>query len=189
MEPVGELHQQHADVAGHRQDELLEVLRLRRFLRHEVELVELGHPVDQLRNIGAEAHFDVADVDLGVFHHIMQQARNDGHLVEAHISQQVRNPDRMGVISLAGIALLGAVMLYGKIIRLAEQFRPHSGMIGANLRDQLRTGRHRRQRIGGVRHSGLLASGCASPFFRSGKGAAVHFFSYRRSSRPDSISA
>ena len=189
VEPVGELHEQHADVAGHRQDELLEVLRLRGFLRHEVELVELGHPVDQLRHIGAEAHLDVADVDLGILDHVMQQAGDDGHLVEAHIGEQVRDPDRMGVIRLAGIALLRAVMLDRKIIRLTEQFGAHARMIGANFRDQFGTGWYRRQRVGGVRRSGLFASGCASPFFRSGKGAAVHFFSYRRSSRPDSISA
>ena len=177
VQPVGQLDQQHADIARHREDEFLEVLRLRGFFRRELQLVELGHPVDQFGYIRAEANLDVADVDFGILYHVVQKAGDDGHFVEAHVCQKVRDADRMGVISLTGIALLGAVMLHGEVIGLAQEFGLHPRVIGADFRDQFFAGRDRWQAVRLFRRRGRLASVRASPFFLSGKGAAVHLVS------------
>ena len=47
VQPVGELDQKHAHVVGDGEEELAEVLALRRLLRDEVELLDLGQPVDE----------------------------------------------------------------------------------------------------------------------------------------------
>ena len=47
MQPVGELDQQHAHVVGDGEQELAEVLALRRALRDEVEALDLGQAVDE----------------------------------------------------------------------------------------------------------------------------------------------
>ena len=52
VQPVGELDDQHAGVARHRHDHLADRLGLGRIA--ELDLVELGHAVDQLRDLGAE---------------------------------------------------------------------------------------------------------------------------------------
>ena len=54
VQPVGQLDQQHADVLGHRQHQLAEVLRLPRVLRLQLDAGELGDAVDQARHLGAE---------------------------------------------------------------------------------------------------------------------------------------
>jgi hypothetical protein len=46
VQAVGELHQQHADVVRHREQQLAEVLGLGRLRRLELQLVQLGHAVD-----------------------------------------------------------------------------------------------------------------------------------------------
>ncbi len=52
VQPVGELDDQHARVAGHRDDHLADRLGLGRLA--ELDLVELGDAVDQVRDLGAE---------------------------------------------------------------------------------------------------------------------------------------
>ena len=54
VQAVGELDQQHARVVGDRQQELAEVLGLLRMLGDEVELAELGQPVDEAADLFAE---------------------------------------------------------------------------------------------------------------------------------------
>ena len=54
VQAVGELDQDDAHVARHREQHLAEVLRLRVLARRELDLVELGHAVDQLGHRLAE---------------------------------------------------------------------------------------------------------------------------------------
>src|SRR3546814_6034865 len=58
VEAVGELHQGHADVLGHRDDELLEILRLLGLVGLEFEARELCHPVDEAGDVRPEHLLD-----------------------------------------------------------------------------------------------------------------------------------
>jgi hypothetical protein len=64
VEAVRELHEQHADVARHRDQHLAEALRLLVLLAGEVDLAELGDPVDEERDLLAEDPLEVLCVTL-----------------------------------------------------------------------------------------------------------------------------
>ena len=69
---VGELDQDDAQVAHHRQQHLAEILRLRFLAVLEVDLVELGDAVDDLGDIVAEARGDVGLRRRRVFDDVVQ---------------------------------------------------------------------------------------------------------------------
>ena len=54
VQPVGELDQQHADVAAHRQHELAEILRLLGAVGLQFEPGQLGDAIDQAGDFLAE---------------------------------------------------------------------------------------------------------------------------------------
>ena len=54
VQPVGQLDQQHAQILAHREQELAQILRRALVLGHLLDLGELGHAIDQPRDLGAE---------------------------------------------------------------------------------------------------------------------------------------
>jgi hypothetical protein len=62
VQPVGELDQQHADVARHGEQELAQVLGRALVLGLGLDLGELGDPVDQAGDVGAEMLLDLLGV-------------------------------------------------------------------------------------------------------------------------------
>ena len=82
VQAVGELDQQHADVLGHRQQQLAEVLGLGGLLGDEVEALDLGQPVDQRADLVAELSLDLAVGGGGILDHVVQQRGGDGGVVE-----------------------------------------------------------------------------------------------------------
>ena len=62
VQPVGELHQQHADVVAEREQELAEVFRSPLVLRLRLDLAELGDAVHQPRDVLAEKLLDLLGV-------------------------------------------------------------------------------------------------------------------------------
>jgi hypothetical protein len=71
---VGQLDQDDAHVARHGQQHLAERLGLVFFAGVELQLVELGEPVDQFRHRGAEALDQLGLGDAAVFDGVVQQA-------------------------------------------------------------------------------------------------------------------
>ncbi len=59
MQPVGELDEDDADVLGHRDEHLAQVLALLLGQRLELDLAELGHPVDEIGHLVAEPLADL----------------------------------------------------------------------------------------------------------------------------------
>ena len=62
VQPVGELHQQHADVVAKREQELAQVFRRAFVLRLRLDLAELGDAVDQAGDVLAEMLLDLVGV-------------------------------------------------------------------------------------------------------------------------------
>ena len=63
---VGELHEQDANIACHGDQHLSEAFSLLVFFARKVESSELGHTVDQSRDLGAELLLDVRQREVGV---------------------------------------------------------------------------------------------------------------------------
>ena len=115
MQPVGQLDDQHPDVAGHRHDHLADGLGLRRLaVRH---LVELGDAVDQHRDLVAEVR-RAAGVErvVGVLDRVVQQRRRERRRRHAELGEDRRDGQRVGDVRVAALALLAAVGLLGHVV-------------------------------------------------------------------------
>ena len=112
VQPVGELDQQHADVLGHREHELAEILRLLGLVRLQFDARQLGHAVDQPRDLGAEQPLDVVERRDRVLDRVVQQAGDDRGAVELHLREEAGDLDRVREIRVARGAQLRAVRLH-----------------------------------------------------------------------------
>ena len=109
MGAVGELDQDDAQVAHHREQHLAEVLGLRFLAVLEADLIELGDPVDDLGHIVAEAAGDVGLGDRGVLDDIVQDRAHDGVGIQMQLGEDLRRRDRVGDVGLARDARLALV--------------------------------------------------------------------------------
>ena len=116
VKPVGELDQDHAYVARHRQQHFAEILRLRLFLGFEFDLVELGNAVDQLGDQLAEIARDLGLGDRGVLHHVMQQRRGQCLRIEVPLREDVGDGERMRDVGVTGLAELSFVRRFAEVI-------------------------------------------------------------------------
>ena len=142
VQPVGQLHDQNADVLRHREDELAKILRLLGPVGLQLQLRELGDPVDQGGDFLSEGFANLRDRDGGILHRIVQQAGDDGGAVEALLAENARDLDRMGKIRVAAGPLLGAVGLYGEDIGAVQRAFIRTGLIGFHPFHQLVLAHH-----------------------------------------------
>jgi len=149
VQTVGELDEDDAQVARHRQQHLAEVLRLRLFLRAELDLVELGEAIDQLGGNLAEALGDLRLGDVGVLHHVVEERGDQRLRVEVPVGDQRTHRHRVADIGLAADAELAGVGIGGEVVgRLdaAHVLGPEVGLqLGLELLEVEREhARHRR---------------------------------------------
>ena len=134
VQPVGELDQQHPHVLGHRQQQFPQIFGLGGFLGDQVELGDLGQPIDQRGDLAAEFFLDFLVGCLGILHRIVKQRRGDRRGIELHFGEDRGHFERMVEISLAGRAFLVAVRLHRIDIGAVEKILIRVGII---LRDPL----------------------------------------------------
>ena len=101
VQAIGELDDDDADIADHREEHLAEALGLAILGGEEVKLGELGDAIDAAGNFGSELLPDILAGDAGVFNHVMQQAGLEAHHVHPHIGQDVGDLDGMRHVGLA----------------------------------------------------------------------------------------
>ena len=121
VQPVGELDQQHANVAGDGDQQLAEVLGLLGLLGDEVELLDLGQAVDQRADLLAEHLVDLGAGDVGVLDDVVQQRGGDGGVVELELGEDRRHLERVGEVGIARLPHLVAVRLHGVHVGAIEQ--------------------------------------------------------------------
>ena len=131
VQPVGELHEDHAQIAHHREQHLAERLRLRFLAALELDLVELGDAVDELGDRRAEACCELFFGDRRVFYDVMQDRCDDGVGIDAQLREDVGGGDRMGDVGLASLAFLATVRLGTELRRLADALDLVGGQVGA----------------------------------------------------------
>ena len=137
VQPVGELHQDHADVVDHRQQHLAEVLRLPLLARRELNRAELGHPFDDVRDVGAEQLLDPLDRRLGVLDDVVEETGGDRDDVELHVREQVGDLERVHQVGLAGMADLSLVLEGRKHVRPPQQLDVGVRVVAPDLFDEV----------------------------------------------------
>ena len=111
VQAVGELDDNHANVAGHGQRHFLEVFRLLFFLGFEFDLGELTDPVHQLCHCLAKLVGQGLLADVGVFNDIVQHGGHQAVMVHVHVGEVFRHCQGVGDVGFAGAAFLAVVGL------------------------------------------------------------------------------
>ena len=127
MQAVAQLDEDDADVLGHGEEHLAQVLRLhpvprRRSVRADVQrqLVELGHAVDEPRDFVAEPLVQDLVGDAAVFLHVVQQRRRERVPVQFEARDEVGDGERVGDVRVAGLAHLALVALGGEFVGVLD---------------------------------------------------------------------
>ena len=110
VQAVGELDQNHADIARHGEQHLAEILRLRLFLRLEFNAGDLGDAVHELCDIVPEFLGNAFLRRGRVLDDVVQDRRRDALGVEAHFRQDAG--DFYGMVDV-GFAANAALSLVG----------------------------------------------------------------------------
>jgi hypothetical protein len=121
VQTVGELDEHHPDVLGHRHQHLADVFRLRLLSRVDVDLAELGHPLDQLGDMLVELAADLVDGDVAVLHGVVKERRRQGLGVEAQPAEQGGHRQRVLHVGFPGEAELPGVGALGDIVGAPQQ--------------------------------------------------------------------
>ena len=85
MQTVGYFDEDNPDIVGHGEQQLLEVLCLRRGTVAEDTAGNLCQPVYNLGDFGTEDVFNILYGVVGVLHHIMQQCRAYGSRPQSYL--------------------------------------------------------------------------------------------------------
>ena len=142
VQTVRQLHQQHADVVGHRQHQLAEILRVLGVVGLKLQARQLRHAIDQLPDLLAETLLDLVEGRVGVLDRVVQQAGDDGGGIELEPGQDLGDAERMREIGIAGRPRLRAMGLHGKNIGAVEQVLIRAWVVGLYTLDQLKLPNH-----------------------------------------------
>jgi hypothetical protein len=113
VEPVGQLDDQHPDVAGHGDDHLADDLGLGRLPALEADAVQLAEPVGDLGHLGPELLADLLQRQQALLERVVQQGGLDRHGVQAQVGHDRGHPQGVGQVrdargpAAAGVALAG----------------------------------------------------------------------------------
>ena len=119
---VGQLDENDAHIARHGQQHLAEGLGLALFAGIELQLVQLGQPVDQLGHILAEAFFQIGLGDAAVLHGVVQQGGHQGWRIQLPVGTDAGYGNGMGDVRVTAAAPLIGMGLIGIDISLANPF-------------------------------------------------------------------
>jgi hypothetical protein len=140
VEPVGELDDDDAHVPAHRHDHLPQGLRLGVLQVPGGQPLELGDPVDDLRQIVPELLFELLLGDAGVLQHVVQQGGRDRRRVEAQLGEDVCRRERVVDEGLPALAGLAPVRRVGHRVCLGQQLLGPFGAVGGDLLYERRYG-------------------------------------------------
>src|SRR5665213_447007 len=111
MQAVGQLDQDDADIVDHGQQHLADAFSLAFLARGQIELAELGDPVDAAGHFVAEPLGDLFDRRGGVFDHIVEEPGLEADHVHVHVGELAGDQQRMGHVRFAGHSHLPKVPL------------------------------------------------------------------------------
>ena len=133
VEAVGQLDEHDAHVGHHGQQHLAHVLGLAVFAVGELDLVDLGDAIDDVRHLVAESGVDFLAGGGRVFHRVMEEAGGDGRGVQLHLGQDFRHFEGVNDVGLAGSAHLAGMMLDAELPGFANEGDVFAGAVGLDL--------------------------------------------------------
>ncbi len=142
VQAIGELDEDDADVVDHRQQHLAEVLRLPLLARRERDGADLGHPFDDVRDVGAEELGDALDRGQGVLDDVVQEAGGDGDGVELHVGEEIGDGERVDEVGLPGMADLALVLEGREHVGPPEQLDVGVGGVGPHFFEEILEANH-----------------------------------------------
>ena len=141
VETVAKLHQKHADVPAHGEDEFLEVLGLlslaRSGRRGQLELSEFRHSLDEFGDLRRELVRKLLVGDVRILQNVVKQRRADRGDIEVQRSENACDFDGMGVVRVARVAHLVAMRLDTEDVGLVQEGLVHTGIVCAHTIHQL----------------------------------------------------
>ena len=138
VQAVGQLDQNHADILGHGQEHLPQVLRLDLNLVGRIgQLAQLGDAVHQEGHLVAEFLGDLLRGHDRILHRVVEKARHNGLLVELQVRQNDGNAERMDDIRLSRFAKLPLVGRVSDFVRLLNHADIGRRMIFQHAADEL----------------------------------------------------
>ena len=136
VQAIGQLDQHHAHIADHGQQHLANVFRLAIFAVGELNLVDLGHALDDVLNLLAKFCANLLGLGLRVFDCVVQQTSSDGGRIELHLRQNERDFKRVQNKRLARGPHLALVMFETEIPGFADDIEIVAGTVGAHQIEQ-----------------------------------------------------
>ena len=120
VQAVGQLDDEDPEVLGHRHEHLAHRGGLLGLLGVEVDPLQLGDPVDDRGDLGAEALLDLVEGDDGVLDRVVQQRGGDRDVVHPVAGDDAGHRQRMGDVRLAGASQLTLVRPGRQPVRLGD---------------------------------------------------------------------
>ncbi len=116
VQPVGQLDDEHPQVARHGDEHLAHRGGLLGLPRVELDALELGDTVDDGGDLVTEVGLHVGQRDLGVLDGVVQQRSGHRDLVEADVGDDAGDRQRVVDVALAARAQLAAMGLGGDLV-------------------------------------------------------------------------
>jgi len=95
MQTVSKLHQQHANIFGHRHNQFAEIFRLLGFFALKLQTRELGHAFYHMRHFRAKHVGQLFFSRAGIFNRVMQQRRRYRCAIQLHLGQNASHFQRV----------------------------------------------------------------------------------------------
>ncbi len=134
VQPVRELDEDDPDVLGHRDEHLAQIVGLGLGKRFELDLAELGHPVDKVGDLVAEALADLVERNLGVLHDVVKQRGLQRRGVHVQLGEDESDLDGVVDERLAALAALALVRKPSEVEGLVEAGEVSVRVVGLDLR-------------------------------------------------------
>ena len=101
MDPIRQLHQHNPNVTGHRHKHPPQIFGLCLGAVVEMNAAKFGDPLHQLSHFRAEMLLDLVERYIGVFDHIVEEARGDHRSTGSDIPQQISHGNGMNDVGVA----------------------------------------------------------------------------------------
>ena len=117
VQSVRQLDDDDADVVAHRKEHAPQIFRLLIFAALEVELVELGHALDEQDDGVPEFLIELLFGDGSVLDHVMQKRGYHRIGVKPEVDEDLGDRDRVDDVVVARLALLTLVRALSEVVR------------------------------------------------------------------------
>jgi hypothetical protein len=133
VHPIGQLHENHANVVDHREEHLAKILGLPLLGGRKRNRADLGDALDDVGHLRTEQLVNPFDGRQRIFDDVVQQAGRNGHGIELEVDEELGDGQGVNKVGLARMAHLAPVFEGRKDVGAPEQLDVGVRAIGADL--------------------------------------------------------